>query len=109
MKNLLQPQHIPFKEEDKKENQIKKKSKFNTSEKDFVNDIAERNENKDINTERIQIDKKDDKVEDSIIIKKVPIEEEKKEDDKIEDDKKEKEPKKKTICQYIKEKLMKYS
>ena len=94
---------LPFKEEDKKENQIKKKSKFATAEKDFVNDIAERNENKDINTERIQIDKKDDKVEDSIIIKKVPIEEEKKEDDKIEDDKKEKETKKKTVCQYIKE------
>ena len=88
---------LPFKDK----NEIKKRSKF--SNEDKINEIAKQNENKEINSERIQIDKKDDKIEESIGIKRAPIEDDKKEDDKEEGNKKDEEPKKKTVCQYIKE------
>ena len=90
---------LPFKDEDK--NETKKKSKFSIEDKN--NEITKQNENKEINSERIQIDKKDDKIEESIGIERAPIEDDKKEDDKEENNKKDEEPKKKTLCQYIKE------
>ena len=90
---------LPFKDEDK--NETKKKSKFSIEDKN--NEITKQNENKEINSERIQIDKKDDKIEESIGIERAPIKDDKKEDDKDEGNKKDEEPKKKTVCQYIKE------
>lgn len=83
-----------------RKDQSKKQSKFVDAEEEKNNEIEIKNgENKELNSERINIEKKDDNIEESVAIKKVPVEEEKKEENKKENE----EPKKKTTCDLIKE------